>query len=187
MISKPAGVVDALKRGVKPYKLFKLTLGSTVYRFARAPKDLTWDSQTWDTDTPLLKVRNVGSANQNGTLDLILKDAARTWHRRFLAAGAAGKAVEVVDLLPYGSGRFSVVSAFTGRTLRAATIRPTNDDEDYGLAVECADAAAVPLGERTQWATDAFQQELVAETAGVDADDSHSESNKARELVWHRT
>ena len=188
MIDIPTAAFDALKAGVAPHTLFLLTLGGVTYRYTDDASETSYDSQTWDTGTPLLEVRNVGSAPQNGSVELVLSDIARTWAQRFEAAGPRGNAVELRSVLPYGTNQLFLLSAFIGRTLRVANIRPQGTGVvGYRLGVECADAAAVPVGSRTQWATDSFQARLAAQTPGVTLDDSHSEANRSRELTWHRT
>ena len=187
MIDIPTAAFDALKAGVAPYTMLELTLGSTTYRYTDAARDIDYDGNTYDAGTPLREVRNVGSAPQNGVVDLVFDDIARTWSQRFDIVGPRGNAIELTALLPYGTNQYFVTSAFKGRTLRVATIRPQGTGGiGYRLSVECADAAAVPFGVRAQWATHDFQQTLLS-GAGVAADDSHSEANKARSLVWHRT
>ena len=176
----------AMKAGVKPHRMFLLELGGTTHRFTSASRDVSYDGETWNSNTPLLDVRPVGSADQNGTLELVLNDLALTWKTRFDLLGESGKDVEVHDAVPYGADLYWPKSVFIGRTVRVAPLRPRRGSGDgYRIGVECADAAAVPTGENAQWATHAFQQELVKLTPGVIADNSHIIVNKARTLGWH--
>lgn len=185
MIDIPTAAFDALKAGEPPVTLFTLTLGATTWRYTDAPDIFVYEANTFNTGTPLLEIRNVGSAPQNGTIELVLGDIARSWAQRFEVAGPRGNAVELRSVLPYGTDQTFLLSAFIGRTLRVAPIRPQGGGSvGYRLGVECADAAAVPLGMKAEWTTDAYQSKLAAEL-GL-SDDSHSEANKARQLVWHR-
>ena len=184
----PAAAFDVLRNGGPEFTLFSLTLGTTTYRFTSDAKDTEYDGETWSADTPLVGKVNVSGSREEGVVGLVLRDLHRTWAQRFDAVGQRGNAVEVRDVVPYGTNQLAVSSAFLGRTLRVAPIRPRDTGGNgYGLTVECADAAAVPFGVRTEWATNDYQQRLVAETAGVTKDDSHVDANVARRLIWYRT
>ena len=180
----PAAAMAAMRNGVQPYRMFRLDLGGTTHRFTSAPRAIPYDGATWDSGTPLRSVGNVGSADQNGTLELLLDDAAQTWATRFNLLGESGKPVEVHYVVPYGSGLFFPKSVFVGRTQRVDPVRPRGD-EGYRLSVECADAAAVPQSVEAQWTSDAFQRELAKRLNLID--DSHVISNKAATLIWHST
>ena len=187
MIDIPEGAMDAMRNGVWPYRMFLLELGGTSYRTTTAPDPVVWQGHTWTTNDPIESVGSVGSAPQNGTLEIVMDDLDSTWQTRFEILGESGKTVELHYLIPYGDPvQYWTRIAFVGKTVRAEPVRPESPDDTRGkrLALECADQCALPGKVREEWATNEYQRELAA-ALGLQ-DDSHVIATAAYRLEWFR-
>ena len=180
MIAVPAAAQSALVDGTgKLYTLFALGVtGQPVRRWARSPRDITFETHRWSRLSPYVEARDIGAVEQEGTLSIILMDIDKSLHRNIDAHGERGNTVDLIRILDYPGGRF-VTARYQGTTLRAKSFL-NNDNEGYLLDLECADAASFPHRNSGVMTDDGYQRSLDED------DNSHIIATTARLIRWLR-